>query len=78
MAENGNGKKYPTWFTVLLLSVLMALSAWAWSDTRSCIKENQTKLEQKVDKAQYDRDVSQIMKSLDTIQGDIKDLLRRK
>ncbi len=80
MAENGNGKKYPTWqwLTAILITLVLAMGAWAWNDTRTCIKDNQTSIRQKVDKEQYYKDIDSINKNLGIIQGDVKNLLQRK
>ncbi len=67
MAENG--KKYPTWqwLAGLLLMLVLAISAWAWNDTRTCIKDNTAAIQLKVDKEQYYKDITEIKAGLNKI-----------
>lgn len=66
MAENRNGRKYPTWqyLAGVLILVVVGVVGWAFTDTRAC-------MEKKVDKEVYYRDVGEIKQDI----KDIKDFL---
>jgi hypothetical protein len=72
----------PVWVITLVVSVLLTASSFVVNlsvkagQSRQIIDDTKIKIENKVDRAQYDRDVDRIYKTLDRIEGKIDQIKR--
>ena len=76
---NGNGRNGVTWKIIAVSAcvVLVGIIAWAWNDSRACIRENKLATEQKVDRTQYYRDIDEIKTRMERMDGKLDRLMQR-